>query len=55
LLMAGLASGLAALPMFRASLRDAKADIEDTEFRIGLSSYPVSAPETRAEKLLRLK
>jgi len=54
LLMAGLALGLTLLPMFRASLRDAKADIEDTDFRIDLSSYPVSAREARAEKLLRL-
>jgi hypothetical protein len=53
-LMAGLASGLAALPMFRASLRDAKTDIENIEFRIDLSSYPASAREARAEQLLRL-
>ncbi|MGC2111142.1 MAG: hypothetical protein WA655_16620 [Candidatus Korobacteraceae bacterium] len=54
ILMTGLALGLAVLPMFRDSLREAKVDIEDTEFQIDLSSYPASAREARAEKLLRL-
>jgi MFS family permease len=53
-LLAAIAGGLASLPMFRANRRDAKVDIEDTDFRIDLSSYPVSAREARAEKLLRL-
>lgn len=54
ILMTGLAFGLAVLPMFRDSVREAKADLEDTEFQIDLSSYPASAEEARAEKLLRL-
>lgn len=54
LLMAVLTAGFAGLPVLRANLLDAKADIDEIDFRVELSSYPVSARETRAEKLLRL-